>query len=127
MATYLLDRKNSFKVYTLVYIFCQFLNLTNNFGQIYFMTKFVGDSIFQFSLILKDQNTSKHLIFDIFPTQILCHLEKAGSSGGKGRQNIYKNTTTQSLKYADQYLVLQFCSEMAVNLLLGLRSMETIS
>ena len=87
LASYMSDRKNSFKFYTLMYIFCQFLNFLNTILQIYIIIYFTGDAILDFSLIFKNQFISNHVIFDVFPTQIICLLQKYGSAGAIGKQN----------------------------------------
>ena len=45
----------------------------------------IGDSIFDFSLMFKDQIQSNHMIFDVFPTNIICDfLKDVKSSSEKG-------------------------------------------
>ena len=85
LASYLSDRKHSFKIYTLVYFFCLVLNFLNCIVQLYLITNIIGDSIFDFSLMFKDQIQSNHMIFDVFPTNIICDfLKDVKSSSEKG-------------------------------------------
>ena len=84
LASYLSNRKHSFKVYTLVYFICLTSNFLISTGQLILILNMIGDSIFNFSLFLKDQSQSDHLIFEVFPTEIVCELCKVVASGQKG-------------------------------------------